>query len=131
MAILFVPSRRQILICDFEYGKIDPSLGKVRRAVVVSPRSYNRRHGHGPGRCVVVPFSATAPHEITPAHLAFTDDVYSSLTEPTWALCDCIRSVSHARLDRVNVGGVYQSEMISEEDMGRIEVGMRHAVGIA
>src|SRR5262245_54113123 len=131
MPINFVPTRRQILICDFEFGRIEPSLGKIRRAVIVSPRSYNRRHGMGPGRCLVVPFSATAPYEITPAHVSFPDDVYPSLSVPTWALCDCMRLVSHSRLDRVNVSGIYLSEMISEEDMARIETGIRHAVGIA
>jgi uncharacterized protein YifN (PemK superfamily) len=85
----------------------------------------------GPGRCIVVPFSATPPSELTPAHVPFRDDVYPSLTEMTWAVCDSIRSVSHDRLDRVNVGGNYLSEMISEEDMARVEVGMRHALGIA
>jgi uncharacterized protein YifN (PemK superfamily) len=117
-------------MCDFEYGRIDPSLGKVRRAVVVSPRSYNQRHGFGPGRCIVVPFSATPPANLTPAHLEFPADKYPSLTELTWALCDCIRSVSHARLDRVNVGGIFYSELISQEDMARIEIGIRHATGL-
>jgi uncharacterized protein YifN (PemK superfamily) len=131
MPIAFVPIRRQILICDFEYGRIDPSMGKIRRALVVSPRSYNRRHGMGPGRCIVGPFSATPPPELTPAHVPFAADVYPSLSEMTWAVCDCIRSVSHDRLDRVNVGGNYLSEMISEEDMTRVESGMRHAIGIA
>ena len=131
MPIAFVPVRRQILICDFEYGRIEPSMGKIRRALVVSPRSYNRRHGMGPGRCVVVPFSATRPLDLTPAHVPFPDNVYPSLSEVTWAVCDSIRSVSHDRLDRVNVGGRYLSEMVSEEDMARVEVGLRHAIGIA
>jgi uncharacterized protein YifN (PemK superfamily) len=41
MTIPFVPKRGQILLCDFEYGKIDPEIGKIRRTVVVSPRSHN------------------------------------------------------------------------------------------
>jgi uncharacterized protein YifN (PemK superfamily) len=131
MSILFVPSRKQILICDFEYGRIEPSLGKVRRALVISPRSYNRRHGYEPGRCLVVPFTKTCPVDLAPAHVQFPADKYVSLSVPTWALCDCLRSVSHARLDRVNVAGVNYSEMISEEDMARVDVGLRHAVGLA
>jgi uncharacterized protein YifN (PemK superfamily) len=130
MPIAFVPQRRQILLCDFEYGRIKPSLGKVRRALVVSPRSYNHRHGFGPGRCLVVPFTATGPAEIRPAHVEFPSGKYVCLSEPTWALCDCLRSVSHARLDRVNVGGEYQNEMISNEDMARVETGILHAVGL-
>jgi uncharacterized protein YifN (PemK superfamily) len=131
MSITFVSSRRQILICDFEFGKIEPSMGKIRRSLVVSPRSYNRRHGFGPGRCVVIPFTATPPEEhILPSHIHFPLGGYPSLKEEFWAICECIRSVSHARLDRVNVGGVYISELISEEDMGRVELGIRHAAGL-
>src|SRR4051812_26431452 len=106
MPIPFVPPRSRILICDFDLARIHPEMTKARRVVVVSPRSYNRRHGAGPGRCLVVPFSATAPPAITPAHVAFRADKYACLTEPTWALCDVISSMSHHRLDSVQVGGV-------------------------
>lgn len=118
-------------MCDFEHGRIEPSLGKERRAVVLSPRSYNHRHGLGPGRCIVVPFSATAPAELKPAHVPFDAVTYRSLTEPTWALCDCVRSVSHARLNRVRSGGENLNEIMSQEDLERIEVGLKHALGIA
>ena len=80
---------------------------------------------------MVVPFSATAPHDLTPAHVEFQLGSYPSLTEHCWALCDCIRTLSHARLERVFVGGVYLSEMISEHDMARVDIGIRHATGLA
>jgi uncharacterized protein YifN (PemK superfamily) len=131
VTIPFVPMRGHILICDLQFGKIDPELGKERRVVVISPRSYNRRHGHEPGRCIIVPFSATAPTEETPAHVPFADDVYESLTEMTWALCDCVRSVSHARLNRVKAGGENLNEILSGVDLARIEVGLKHVLGIA
>lgn len=131
MPIPFVPPRGRILICDFDLARIHPEMAKARRVVVVSPRSYNRRHGAGPGRCLVVPFSSTAPPEITPAHVTFTADKYVCLTEPTWALCDVISSMSHNRLDSVQVGGVNQLESIDEQDMERIAAGMEHALGIA
>lgn len=131
MTIPFVPIRGHILMCDFEFGRIEPSLGKERRAVVISPRSYNHRHGLGPGRCVVVPFSATAPTELKPAHVPFDAQTYQSLTEYTWALCDCVRSVSHARLNRIRAGGQNLNEIMSQADLERIELGLRHALGLA
>jgi uncharacterized protein YifN (PemK superfamily) len=130
MPIPFVPPRGRVLICNFDLARIHPEMTKQRRVVVISPRSYNRRHGQGPGRCLVIPFSATAPPEITPAHVPFTADKYATLTEPTWALCDVIASVSHNRLDNVQVGGVNQMESIDDQDMLRIAVGMKHALGI-
>lgn len=104
---------------------------KERRVVIISPRSYNRRHGWGPGRCLVIPFSATPPPDVTPAHVPFADNVYRCLTEPTWALCDVISSVSHDRLNNVQVAGVNQMEDISAPDLERIAVGIRHALSIA
>lgn len=130
MGIPFVPIRGHILICDFEYGRIEPSLGKERRVVVVSPRAYNHRFGYGPGRCVVVPFSKTEIGD-KPAHIPFDAVTYKSLTEPTWALCDCVRSVSHERLNRVLMGGENLNEIMSETDMERIDDGLRRALGIA
>jgi mRNA-degrading endonuclease toxin of MazEF toxin-antitoxin module len=131
MTISFVPRRGQILICDLVFGQVPPEIGKRRRVLIVSPRSYNQRHGKGPGRCLVVPFSTTAPVKRTPAHVPFSVGRYVSLTRNSLALCDCVRSVSHARLDRVFARGIYQSEMISGDDMGRIETGIRHAMGLA
>jgi uncharacterized protein YifN (PemK superfamily) len=131
MPIPFVPPRGRILICNFDMARIHPEMTKQRRVVVFSPRSYNRRHGQGPGRCLVIPFSATAPLQVTPAHVPFGADQYACLTEPTWALCDAITCVSHARLENVQIGGVNQMESLSEDDMARIAVGTKHALGIA
>lgn len=117
-------------MCDFEYGRIEPSLGKVRRVVVVSPRSYNHRFNFGPGRCVVVPFSMTEIGD-KPAHIPFGADTYRSLSEPTWALCDCVRSVSHERLNRVRMGGENLNEIMSQADLARIDDGLQRALGLA
>src|SRR4051794_23509210 len=103
---------------------------KVRRVVVVSPRSYNARHGLGPGCCVVVPFSASEPPSVTSADVPFPADIYRSLTVPTWAICSSVVCVSHARLDRVAFGPSFLSENLSDPDMERIEVGLRHALGL-
>lgn len=130
MPISFVPQRGQILICDFNMAYVPPEMRKKRRAVVVSPRSYNARHGQGPGRCVVVPFSATPPKYPKPSQVPFPVGRYQSLTVDTWAYCDAVMTVSHDRLDRVALGSRFLSEAISSADMARIEEGLRHAVGL-
>ena len=80
---------------------------------------------------MVIPFSATQPIEIKPAHVPFPATKYACLTEPTWALCDVISCMSHARLDNVQIGGVNQLESIDDQDMERIAVGMKHALDLA
>ncbi len=130
--ITFVPQRGQILICDFDMaGVVPPEMRKKRRVVVVSPRAHNHRHGQRPGRCLVVPFSASMPAIVTAAEVPFPGDAYRSLTVPTWAICSAIESVSHARLDRVAVGAAFLSERLSDADMLHIGVGLRHALGLA
>jgi uncharacterized protein YifN (PemK superfamily) len=56
---------------------------------------------------------------------------HKSLSEATWALCDCVRAVSHDRLSRVKVGTELLNEVLAKEDLDRIAVGLRHAMGIA
>ena len=132
MPITFVPQRGQIPICDFDIGGVvPPEMRKKRRVVVVSPRSHNRRHGAKPGRCLVVPFSATRPTVLTVAEVPFLAGPYGSLTLPTWAICSAVESVSHARLDRVAVGRSFFSEHLSQADLDRIDAGLRHALGLA
>ncbi len=135
MAINFVPERGRILMCDYDMARVPPEMEKLRRAVVMSPRSYNGRHGRGPGRCIVVPFSATNPAwRITPADVAFDATTYECLTVATWAICSAIMSVSHDRLDRVaiqrrQIGPRFSTELLSSRDIQRIELGLRHALG--
>ena len=130
--ITFVPQRGQVLICDYDMaGVVPPEMRKKRRVVVVSPRSRNHRHGQGPGRCIVVPFSASMPAVVTNAEVPFAGNIYRSLTVPTWAICSAVESVSHARLDRVAVGTAFLSEELSDDDMARINAGLRHALGLA
>jgi uncharacterized protein YifN (PemK superfamily) len=129
MAINFVPERGRILICDYDMARISPEISKTRRAVVMSPRSYNARHGMGPGRCIVVPFSATPPVRPTRSDVPFAAGIYETLTLPTWAICSTVMSVSHTRLDRVAVGGRFSAEFLSAADIERIQVGLRYALG--
>jgi uncharacterized protein YifN (PemK superfamily) len=133
MSIDFAPERGRILMCDFDPGRIPPEMDKNRQVVVMSPRSYNRRHGEGPGRSLVVPFTATDPKDfLTPADVPFRAGLYKSLPDKSWAICAAAMSVSHERLNRVRVReGHYQHsmEVLSALDMARIEEGLRHAFG--
>ena len=124
--INFTPERGHLLICDFDMANVPPEMRKKRRVAVVSPRSYNRG-----GRCLVVPFSATAPRDPSPATISFEVGRYRSLTVQTWAICDALSHVSHTRLDRVKTGREFLSELLSESDILRLEVGLRHALGMA
>lgn len=132
MAITFDPERGRILMCDYDMARVPPEMDKLRRVVVISPKSHNHRHGAGPGRCVVVPFSATDPGRfLTPADVPFPANRYRCLTVPTWAICSAIMSVSHDRLDRYFISKAYgySTERLTPADMARIEDGLRHALG--
>ncbi|RUW47814.1 type II toxin-antitoxin system PemK/MazF family toxin [Mesorhizobium sp. M8A.F.Ca.ET.021.01.1.1] len=138
--ISFTPQRGSILMCNFDMGCVPPEMPKTRRVVVVSPRSYNFRISGGetaegekiwlPGKCVVVPLSATEPRAIEPSHVPFTVGPYRSLTVDTWAICELVDHVSHARLDRVQRRGKFLQEQVSAADLARIEAGLRHALGL-
>ena len=135
MPINFVPERGRILMCDYDMARVPPEMEKVRRVVVISPRSYNHRHGSGPGRCLVVPFSATNPdRHLTRADIPFDVLSYECLTVETWAICSAVMSVSHKRLDRVSIrqrNGPprFSVEALRPTDMARVEAGLRHAMG--
>jgi uncharacterized protein YifN (PemK superfamily) len=132
MAITFDPERGRILMCDYDMARVPPEMDKLRRVVVISPKSHNHRHGAGPGRCVVIPFSATDPDRfLTPSDVPFPASRYRCLTVPTWAICSAVMSVSHDRLDRhfISKSYGYSSERLTPADMARIEEGLRHALG--
>lgn len=131
MPITFVPQRGQILISDFDKGRVSPEMPKTRRVVIVSPRSYNQRHGAGPGRCLVVPLSASPPKDLTPADVEIPVGSYATITETVWAICSALASHSHARLDRVSIHGRFVSQSFTDADMARIELGLMHALGMA
>jgi uncharacterized protein YifN (PemK superfamily) len=130
LSINFVPERGRILICNFDMARVHPENMKIRRAAVLSPRSYNVRHGAGPGRCIVVPFSVTQPPVLKPSDIYFATGPYEALSMDTWANCDSVMAVSHARLDRVRLHlGRWSEEVLSADDLKRLESGLRHALG--
>jgi uncharacterized protein YifN (PemK superfamily) len=137
MKIKFTPLRGHILMCDYDMANIPPEMDKVRRCVVISPRSYNGPHGKGAGRILVIPFSMTPAEKPNPSDVFFKVGPYKSLTEDVWGVCSAIMSVSHSRLDRVKVyphaltrrPPYFVTELVSSADMARIEDGLRHATG--
>jgi hypothetical protein len=78
----------------------------------------------------MVPFSATKPHTVTPADVHFPAGKYQTLTVDTWAVCSVVMNASHSRLSRVFIGhGQYSEELLTADDMKRIEEGLKHALG--
>ncbi|MET4846100.1 type II toxin-antitoxin system PemK/MazF family toxin [Bradyrhizobium japonicum] len=90
----------RVVMCDFSFLR-KPEMQKERRAIVVSARSSNAT-----GRCAVVPVSKLRAAIPNPAHYEFTPGTYRFFhsTEPVWAICDHIYTVSLERLWMVNVG---------------------------
>lgn len=129
MTITFAPSRGRILMCDYDLATVPPEMRKLRRVAVVSPDSFNHRHGRGPGKAIVVPFSATPPRRPVASHVPFDATTYRSLTVPTWAIGEAIAHVSHDRLDRVFASGRFLNEHLSSADLDRIVAAVRHAIG--
>ena len=94
------PSPGRVVMCDFTFLR-KPEMQKERRAIVVSARSPNAT-----GRCAVVPVSKLRAVIPNPAHYEFTAGAYPFFhkTEPVWAICDHVYTVSLERLWMVNVG---------------------------
>jgi mRNA interferase MazF len=127
MPITFVPDAGDVLMCDFT-GFIAPEMTKVRRVVVLSPRSRT----NFPGTYIVVPVSKTPPvpprahHcEFKPRAYYFFDDV-----EPVWAKADMITCVAASRLDRLKINGRYTGCRIRKEDLDAIRKAVLHALGM-
>ncbi|HET9718300.1 MAG TPA: type II toxin-antitoxin system PemK/MazF family toxin [Pseudolabrys sp.] len=98
-AVQHQPSPGRVVMCDFTFLK-KPEMQKERRAIVVSARSENYT-----GRCAVVPVSKLPSITPNPHHYEFAPGTYPFFhaTEPVWALCDHIYTVSLERLWMVNV----------------------------
>lgn len=100
LPVKFVPSAGLVFMCDFTHLK-KPEMQKERRAIVVSTRAAG---GHG--RCSVVPVSKHPANGKNIHHYKFTPGTYPFFhsSDPVWALCDHVYTVSLARLWAVNVG---------------------------
>jgi uncharacterized protein YifN (PemK superfamily) len=93
--ILHAPGAGRVVMCDFRFLK-KPEMQKERRAIVVAK---------GPGRCIVVPVSKNPSNAGHPLHHQFTPGAYPFFhaTDPVWAVCDHLYTVSLDRLWQVNV----------------------------
>jgi len=128
MAITFVPDAGDVLICDFSTGFKPPEMVKIRRVVVLSPRSRVKF----PSTYIVVPISKTPPSAPDGCHCEFAARTYEffDLVEPVWAKADMVSCVAHHRLDRIRVNGRYSRATIRKPDLHRIRVAVLHALGM-
>lgn len=127
MAIIYVPSPAQVLMCDFESeGFVRPEMQKVRHCVVISPR-YRREWG----TCLVVPFSTQPPDEVRPYHFVIARNKYRFFAPDAeiWAKANMLTHVGFPRLDRVMEGGVYCNRYLDRADFKGVMVAVLHAVG--
>jgi uncharacterized protein YifN (PemK superfamily) len=97
----FHPGYGIVLYCDFSHQAV-PEMVKSRPVVVLSRKNANLK------LCTVVPLSGTEPDPVQPWHHRMD---FSSPTIPAclkgndwWAKCDCLATVSFARLDRIRAG---------------------------
>ena len=127
MAIHFVPSPAQVLMCDFETrGFVRPEMQKVRHCVVISPR-YRR----GWGTCLIVPFSTQPPDEVRPYHYVIAPNKYRFFTADTeiWAKANMLTHVGFPRLDRVKEDGIHCDRFLDLTDFKGVMAAVLHAVG--
>jgi mRNA interferase MazF len=127
MAIKYVPSPGQVLMCDFESaGFVRPEMQKVRHCVVISPR-YRREWG----TCLIVPLSTQPPNKVLPHHFVIAPNKYRFFTPDTeiWAKANMLTHVGFPRLDRVMEDGVYCNRYLDRADFKGVMVAVLHAVG--
>ena len=127
MAIEFHPGYGIILYCDFSHQS-EPEIVKARPAVVLS-----RRNGSC-GICTVVPLSGTEPRPMQAWHHKLDRDKLPVRLKDKgewWAKCDCIATVSFARLDRISNGRcaatgrrIYDAPKLYGEDLKAIKIGV-------
>lgn len=98
--VIHQPSPGRVVMCDFTFLR-KPEMQKERRAIVVSARPTNAT-----GRCAVVPVSKLKAAIPNPAHLELSAGTYPFFhkSEPVWAICDHIYTVSLERCWMVNIG---------------------------
>lgn len=128
MPITFVPDAGEVLMCDFGTGFCPPEMTKVRRVVVLSPRSRTKIKG----TYLVVPISKTppVPEEDYHCHFKPRSYIFFDPVEPVWAKGDMMCCVGFHRLDRLKINGRYTKSAIRKEDLHRIRKSLLHALGM-
>jgi uncharacterized protein YifN (PemK superfamily) len=127
VALPFVPSPGDILMCDFE-GLMPPEMTKIRRVIVLSPRERDSF----PDTYLVIPVSKTPPSPPSRCHCEFKARSYGCFDtlESVWAKADMLTCVSKHRLDRVKVHGQYRRMSLRSEDLARVRSAAACAIGI-
>lgn len=127
MPIQHVPDAGDVLICDFT-GFQAPEMTKIRRVVVLSPRSRTTF----PGTYLVVPISKTTPCPPADHHCEFRPGSYHFFdpVESVWAKADMITCVGWRRLERVKTNGRFSGARIRKEDLYAVRKAVLHAMGM-
>lgn len=124
--VKYVPSPGRVVMCDFSHLQ-RPEMQKERRAIVVSTQAAS-----GAGRCTVVPVSKTRSREGNPHHHLFPPNSYPFFhaTDPVWAVCDHLYTVSLTRLWQINVRDKPSLPSISDADFSAIKRLIGTSVGV-
>jgi uncharacterized protein YifN (PemK superfamily) len=129
--ITFAPRRSAILLCDFDMARVHPEFDKRRQAIVLSITSLNHKHATLAGLCTIVPTSSQQPRTIGPEDVLIPVGSYWSFDEDTWVRAKNITTVSHTRLSLLHYNGRPRStEFLNDKDMARVELAVKHAMGI-
>ncbi|NGX94535.1 MAG: type II toxin-antitoxin system PemK/MazF family toxin [Candidatus Afipia apatlaquensis] len=129
--ITFAPYRGAILLCDFDMARVPPEFDKRRQAIVISITSLNHKHAQAPGICTLVPTSSKEPRTIGPEDVLIPAGKYWSFSEDSWVRAKNITTISHSRLSLLHKGGRPAStEFLDATDMARVEIAIKHAMGI-
>lgn len=127
MGITFVPDAGDVLMCDFT-GFQPPEMTKIRRIVILSPRSRTR----WPDTYLVVPISKTPPSPPENCHFEFKARAYSFFdsTESVWALGNMVTCVKAQRLDRMKINGRHSKAQIRSGDLAAVRKIVLCALGM-
>ena len=119
------PSPGKVVMCDFSFLR-KPEMQKERRAIVVSRKSGS------PGRVTVVPVSKSETNGEHPHHYEFPPRRYPFFhdSQPVWAVCDHLYTVSLTRLWQVNVRRRPTIPSISDDDLESIRRMVGTALGV-
>jgi len=125
--IRHAPGAGKVVMCDFSFLQ-KPEMQKERRAIVVSSRSASAS-----GRCTVVPVSKSRAIEPNSHHYRFEPGSYGFFhpTDPVWAICDNLYTVSLARLWQVNLRDRPTLPSISDSDLNGVRALAATAIGIS
>lgn len=116
LPILHSPAPGRVVMCDFRHLKV-PEMQKERRAIVISSRRQN-----DPGRCTVVPVSMSPPRKDELCYVEFQPGAYPFFhkTNPVWAVCDHVYTVSLSRLWKINVNRVPKVPEIGANELALV-----------